>query len=313
MDHINVQLLGRFAIRRNGHSVPHTDGLKLQELFSYLVLNRARSHNRETLAGVLWGGGRSDQARKYLRQTLWQLQSSLAGEAPGEQHELLVVDSGWVHLNLQADISVDVMQLEQAFDLVRDVPGQAFTAEIAGAIMAAAGLYQGDLLEGWYQDWCLIERERLQVIYLILLDKLMGYCEQQQEFERGIAYGHQILLIDRAREQTHRRLMRLHALAGDRTSAIRQFERCQAMLAEDLDIDPSQRTVDLFARIRADRFPVAGTAASGEDQQLSLVDVSTHLKQIRATLAGIDQQLQHDIQVVDQTMLDRADPAALDA
>jgi DNA-binding SARP family transcriptional activator len=312
VDQLTVQLLGRFAIRRNGQLVPHTDGLKLQELFSYLVLNRSRPHNRETLAGVLWGGGRADQARKYLRQTLWQLQSSLAREHPASGEDVLIVDTGWVHINLRADMSVDVLELERAFDLVRDVPGQEFSAETVVTVKAAIGLYQGDLLEGWYQDWCLLERERLQVIYLIMLDKLMSHCERAREYESGIAYGHQILLVDRAREQTHRRLMRLHALGGDRTAAMRQFERCLEALAEELDVEPSQRTHDLHALIRADRFPTVGLPAVSDDQVIALVDVSSHLKHLRATLAEIDQQLQQDIQAVDRTMLDRNGSAPLD-
>jgi DNA-binding SARP family transcriptional activator len=302
VDQLTIQLLGRFAIRRNGHLVPHTDGLKVQELFSYLLLNRARPHNRETLAGVLWGGGRADQSRKYLRQTLWQLQSSLAREPATCGTDILVVDSGWVHINLNADMSVDVMELEHAFDLIRDVAGQEFSDETAAAVKSAISLYQGDLLEGWYQDWCLLERERLQVIYLILLDKLMDYCEHRHEYEHGIAYGHQILLVDRARERTHRRLMRLYALAGDRTAAMRQFDRCVEALADDLDVEPSQRTNDLFARIRADRFPASAAPASPDDLAISLVEVSSHLKHLRSRLADIDLQLQHDIEMVDQAM-----------
>ncbi|MEZ4660564.1 MAG: hypothetical protein R2911_23660 [Caldilineaceae bacterium] len=43
----------------------------------------------------------------------------------------------------------------------------------------------------------MFERERLQLIYLTLLDKLMGYCESQQLYEQGIAYGQTILRFDR--------------------------------------------------------------------------------------------------------------------
>lgn len=306
MDQLQLQLLGRFAVRRNGQPVPHTDGLKLQELLSYLVLNRSHPHNRETLAGVLWGNGRADQARKYLRQTLWQLQSSLARESASGGDEVLTVDAGWVHLNLDAEMSVDVVELEHVFDRVRDVPGESFSTETANAVEAAVALYHGDLLEGWYQDWCLLERERLQVMFLIMLDKLMAHCEDRQEYEGGIAHGHRILAVDRARERTHRQMMRLHALAGDRTSALRQYERCHDALAEELDVEPSQRTNDLYDQIRADTFPAPGIVASVTDRAIALVDVAAHLKLLRMTLADIDRQLQHDIQAVDHLMVDRS-------
>jgi hypothetical protein len=52
------------------------------------------------------------------------------------------------------------------------------------------------------QDWCLGEGERLQSAYLIILDKLMGYCESHQEYEAGMAYGQRIMRYERAREST---------------------------------------------------------------------------------------------------------------
>jgi two-component SAPR family response regulator len=91
-------------------------------------------------------------------------------------------------------------------------------------------LYHGDLLEDWFQDWCLYERERLQNIYLAALDKLMDYCEASRDYDAGLAYGTRILRHDLARERTHRRLMRLYYLAGDRTSALRQYDRCVQIL-----------------------------------------------------------------------------------
>jgi hypothetical protein len=67
-------------------------------------------------------------------------------------------------------------------------------------------------------------------MYLVMLDKLMWYCELQKEYETGILCGMRIMCYDRARERTHRRLMRLHCLNSDRTGALRQFEQCAAAL-----------------------------------------------------------------------------------
>jgi DNA-binding SARP family transcriptional activator len=304
MDRLDVQLFGRFAIRRNGNLLPNIDALKVQELFSYLILNRSHPHSRETLAGVLWGDGRTEQARKYLRQTLWQLQSSLADGFASDGHDVLTIDPSWVHINIEAAMDVDVLTLERAFDLVRDVSGADLSAGTAQTVKDAVALYRGDLLEGWYQDWCLLERERLQVIYLTLLDKLMSYCEQQQEYESGIAYGHRILLSDRAREHTHRRMMRLHALSGDRTSALRQYERCVAILADELDVGPSRRTVELYEQIRADRFPETDAPQSSSRGSPSfLSEVSAHLRHLRTALTDIDHQLARDIEAVERASL----------
>ena len=64
---------------------------------------------------------------------------------------------------------------------------------------------------GWYEDWCLSEHERLQNMYLKMLDKLMGYCEAHGQVNSGLAYGEQVLRYDRASERTYQRMMRLYA------------------------------------------------------------------------------------------------------
>jgi|GEM_PF-3693840 len=90
----------------------------------------------------------------------------------------------------------------------------------------------------------------------------MDYCEARAEYEAGIAYGTLSLRSDPARERTHRSLMRLFARSGDRTAAIRQFERCCAALHEDLDVVPEDSTLALYVQIRNGRLVAGDTARS---------------------------------------------------
>jgi DNA-binding SARP family transcriptional activator len=46
--------------------------------------------------------------------------------------------------------------------------------------------------------------------------------------------------------------MRAHASAGDRASAARAFRACRQRLAEDLDVGPSDQTIELAARLGID-------------------------------------------------------------
>src|SRR6185295_15496561 len=115
-----------------------------------------------------------------------------------------LVDADWIQIDPAADVWVDVAQVEEAFNQAHGVPGQQLDDDHAEALRKAVCLYHGDLLEGWPQDWCLFERERLQNVYLMMLDKLMAYCEARQQYDEGIVYGATILRLDRARERTHR-------------------------------------------------------------------------------------------------------------
>jgi DNA-binding SARP family transcriptional activator len=302
MDDLDVKLLGRFAVRRNGLPVPHADVLKVQELLSYLIINRTRAHHREILAETLWGDNRPDQARKYLRQTLWLLQSVLGSSNGDTDQAILVLESHWVQLNMAAIAHVDIVEIDRAFETVRDVRGLDFSPQQAHLVEEAIALYHGDLLEGWYQGWCLFERERLLTVYLILLEKVVDHSMASRKFERGIEHGHKILAIDRARERTHRQLMNLYALTGDRTSALRQYERCATALREELDVDPSPQTVDIANQIRADKI-------SGQTNELTrirvrkdkggtstLANIASDLARIRSELNVVADQLQRGIE-----------------
>src|SRR6185436_8118355 len=151
----------------------------------------------------------------------------------------------------------------------------------------AVEFYRGDLLEGCYQDWCLYERELLQNKYLPILDKLLGYCLVHQEFDAGQRYGGLILRYDRARERTHQLLMRLHFLAGDRTGALRQYERCVVALREELGVQPDRRTVALYEEIRGSQGNVSLDGMLTIDAATSLPEVLCMLKQLQAMLARV--------------------------
>jgi tetratricopeptide (TPR) repeat protein len=81
----------------------------------------------------------------------------------------------------------------------------------------------------------------------------MAYCEAQGKYKVGVGYGYCALRYDEAHERVHRRLMRLHYQAGNRTAALRQYNHCVASLRQELNVAPSQRTVALYEQIRLDR------------------------------------------------------------
>jgi len=304
MPHLSVRVFGKLSIKRNDNTVHGLDACKLQELFTYILVFRESPHSRESLAALLWGDSSTAQSKKYLRQALWQLQRVLGSRSDKGDDRIFDVAADWVSFNSDSDIWLDVAVFEQAFSVAREVAGQHLNTSQAQTLDHAIQLYQGDLLEGWYQDWCLFERERLQTNYLIMLDKMMSYCEAHEKYETGLAYGLRVLRYDRARESTHRRLMRLHYLAGDRTAALRQYEHCVAALNEELGVKPSRVTAALYDQIRLDEFQavVARPAVPPNGDSSVLPKVIDHLKHVRQVLIKIQGQVQKDIKAVEEAL-----------
>lgn len=250
-----IQLFGKATIQDRDQNIVNLPA-KAQELFFYLLLNGVNHnqyHERETLCALLWADHCPDRAKKYLRQALWQLQSTL--NCPdGSQSSLLEMDGNWVHVNPNADVWLDAEQLIRTYTLARDTSVPDLQPEQVAKMQEAVGFYRGDLLTGWYQDWCILERERFQSMVLSLLDRLIEYAIHHGYHADGIDYARQILQIDSARERTHRALMRLHFLANNRSAALRQFESCTQALTRELNVKPSKRTLALYEQIRADEL-----------------------------------------------------------
>jgi DNA-binding SARP family transcriptional activator len=303
MSTLRIHLFGKFCVLRNEHILDGFDARKIQELFCYLLLHRDHSLPRETLASILWPETTTAQSKKNLRQALWQLQTALGSQNKSANDRLLLVDPDWVQLNSQADLWLDVAEFEQAYIIVQKISGQELDSSKAQSLQDIVQLYQGPLLEGWYQDWCLLERERLQSMYLTMLDKLMSYCEVHHEYETGLLYSMRIMCYDRARERTHRCMMRLFYLLGDRAEALRQYERCAAALDEELGIGPSKSTQALYRKIQADQldepaFTAAVTDTPPEVPSPPLLEVLSHLIHLQKSLDDLQGEVQQSIQMV---------------
>jgi DNA-binding SARP family transcriptional activator len=317
---LRVCLFGRFTLQRDAKVMLSLHPHKVQELFCYLLLERHRIHAREAIAAIFWGECTTSQSRKYLRQGLWQLQKILNRGIKKSYGRILRVDADYVSVNPDGELWLDAAVFEETYRLFQALPGPELNEKQANALSEAVQLYRGDLLEGCHEDWCLSPRERLQTLYISVLEKLMCYSEARGLYRAGLEYGERILRADRAHERTHQRMLRLFYLSGDRAGAVRQYQRCMAALEEELGVPPAQRTRDLYAQIRADRLndTTASLIPEGRAEPLTrlgckrLTEVLSNLRRTEATLSCAQQQLQGNIDLV-KGLLDqhRASPIAV--
>jgi DNA-binding SARP family transcriptional activator len=310
MSELSVFLLGKFKVCCNNQEVNCIQVQKVQELFCYLLLYRKRHHHREQLADVLWVREESENNRKYLRKALWQLQTSLNKISKNLSKQILVIDSDWISVNMGQDIWLDITKIEDAFDLVKGKAGMDLSIEQFNILKDAVQVYQGDLLEGWYQDWCIFDRERLREYHIILINKLMGYCEISNQFDLGIEYGNIILSLDRAHERTHRRMMRLYQMAGYRSEALRQFDRCKVVLMEELDVYPSNKTTRLYNHIVREGFEISNreimsTNGIHKIKESHFINSLSRLKQNASTQLSYQRRLLQEIQLLENLLKDK--------
>ena len=233
-------------------------------LLCYLLLNRDRPPHRDLLATTFWGDYPPHTSRKYLRNALWRLRQSLQSVGAPPDEFIMVSDESISFLKA-GGYWLDVESFEETMAQHQATSGQDLSAEQVNLLEAAVDLYTGDLLDGVYEDWCLYDRERLNLMLLNALGKLMIYHGLNESYEYGLACGERILTCDNTREKVHRLMMWLHWLAGDRNAALAQYKRCAQILRDSLSIAPMTETTRLYQQMAHNRFDPASWLSDRED------------------------------------------------
>lgn len=267
-----LYLFGRFEAVVHGRKISHLKSRKVEELLSHLLLSRSRGVHREQLADQLWPDVDLQRSRKYLRQALWQLQRVADSAILPGSDQLLTVDQEWIGINPEADLWVDVFEFERAYESSIDSHSPRLTDAQRLTLRDAVNLYRGELLAGWYSDWCLSHQQFYRSIYLAMLEKLMRDSEAVGDWEEGLFYGSKLLREDRANEPAHVAMMRLYCMAGNRTAALRQFDMCAEALREEVDVEPDVTARGLHERIR-DYGCTVQPPADGLAQQVDRAEV----------------------------------------
>jgi DNA-binding SARP family transcriptional activator len=298
-----VSLFGKFSIESDQQIRCEVPGGKARELFCYLMLHRHQPHAREALAALLWPERETAKSKKSLRQVLWQLQLALHPAFKENKPHALSINPQSIFMDGDEALRVDVDLFEKAYRAVHDGAGKKLDAQGFQAAQMAVDLYRGDLLEGCYQDWCLVERERLQNCYLFLLDRLIDHCQETADYRLGIDYGERVLRLDRAHERTHRHLMRLHYQSGDRTAALRQFERCKAALREELGVEPAYPTKKLHEELRTEHAQTE-LEPSAPAPLIVPTGLLYQLQHLLSVINRVGIEVRKEIQTVKQTGLE---------
>jgi predicted ATPase/DNA-binding SARP family transcriptional activator len=238
---LKIFLLGQFKLRA-GERLLELPSRGAQSLLAYLALNAGVNQRREKLAGLLWPDAAESNARSYLRQALWRIRKALADGGLDWQAYLQVSDIALI-FDDQADYWLDVAVLL--------APGEARSP---GDLMAAVGLYQGELLPGFYDEWLLLERDRVQAGYHHKMSLLLDGLIQAGRWTDALRWAEEWIRLGNSPEPAFRALMRAYAATGDRAMVGNTFQRCVEALDRELGVEPSAGTVELYEQLcRAER------------------------------------------------------------
>lgn len=179
--------------------------------------------HRTHVSGVLWGSVPEKRAAGNLRSTLWRL----------PRRDIPIVGVSSTHVWLSPAVEVDVhVTLAKAGEAQTQHPG-------SDTLGVDERVFTRDLLPGWYEDWVVIERERLRQVRLHALERLAELRSAHGDHVGAIRAAMAAITEEPLRESPHRLLIQAHLAEGNRSEAIRQYRSYKALLEDELHERPS--------------------------------------------------------------------------
>ena len=233
----------------------HLESAKTAALLAYLVLTPG-THARAALMEMLWPELTGERAAAALRRALWDQRRRIP---VGGEAGVVLANRQTVGLNPRAPRDVDVERFLAACGGASRHDEPAADGEL-DELQRAVALYRGELLDGIaveaapaFDEWLVGERERYRLVALQVLRQMIAALRRRGENMRALGYARRLLALDPWLEEAHRAVAELLALGGQHGAALQQLEACRRVLAQELGVSPSPRTVELERRLREPR------------------------------------------------------------
>jgi DNA-binding SARP family transcriptional activator len=217
---IELTLLGGFGLAVDGEPVDLP--VSSQRVLTFLAL-RERPALRAFVAGHLWSHTTDKRSAASLRSALWRIRR-IAGEL------ILATPS---HLRLSPRVGVDLRRtLAQANRLLG--PPEACTVDD----LRLEPLSE-DLLPDWYEEWVILEYERVRQLRLYALEVAAERLASLERYGEALQACLTVIRSEPLSERAHRALVKLHLMQGNRGQAVRQYNAFRQLIDRELGTQPS--------------------------------------------------------------------------
>lgn len=176
---------------------------------------------RHALAGALWPDSPLGRATSNLSSTLWLVP---------ERTHVIALEAHRVALAPR--VRLDLRELRLLARRILD--GHADLTDL----LAAAERLSLDIAEDEDEPWLDPHRDSYRQLRLHALEAASAALSDAGRHWQAVQAAQVALAGDALRESAHAALMAAHLAEGNRAEALRQFERCAALLETELRISP---------------------------------------------------------------------------
>jgi DNA-binding SARP family transcriptional activator len=247
-----VYCLGSFAVYQNDNPITAWNGLKGLSILKYMIAQRGKPVAKEVLMEVGWPESDPEGARRNLHQAIYSLRQTLRHDEPDFQHIQFHNDS--YRFNPKLNVWIDFVEFETHVAAGHGLEATGHLEQALRSYGIAGQLYRGDFFEGdLYEEWAVGKRERLRNLYLQVADRLIEHTVDREAYTVAATLCQTVLEREPYHETAHRHLMECYMAQGQRHLAVRQYQLCARLLADELNLEPSEESKSLYKEITFSR------------------------------------------------------------
>jgi DNA-binding SARP family transcriptional activator len=247
---LRLYLTGRLAAERGDARVDERrlPGRQGRRALAYLVLERTRPVPIDELADAVWGTATPAGAwETALSAIVSKLRASLRAVDP---RSAVATAAGCYQLVLPRDAWVDVEAARDALELAESHVRAARFRDAWGPANVAAAITERPFLAGVDAEWIARARQRLRDTRVRALECLAAVARANGEHPLAVQLAREIVELEPFRETGWQALMRAYAGGGNRAQALRAYEDCKKLLADELGAAPSPETEAIARELR---------------------------------------------------------------
>ncbi len=246
---IRVTVAGRVTISVDGGPAAESGPGRLGSLaLAYLACERRRPVGRAELADVLWGEDLPASWEQLLRGLTAKMRVTI-GQAGLEPTTVLTTANGALQLHLPAKTVLDVEQAATDLAAGRDALKADDPAAARERGEAARDIAARQFLPGATGAWAERRQAELRALEVEALELIARAAIAQGEWAGAVAAAEQAVALEPFRESAYVALMTGLANAGNRGEALKAYERCRRLLADELGVRPSDATESAYVAL----------------------------------------------------------------
>ncbi len=245
---LRVHTLGRFKVFLGNREVTDWQRGKAKELFEYIITHHGMFISKQQIMDALWSEQDEKTADRDFKVALNALHSALEPGRKARMKPFFIKRSGNSYgLNSDSGYKLDTIEFEQCVLIGLEEKDQV---QAKAFLEKGLKLYKGEYMpQRLYEEWCNHERERLQLIFLRGAEKLAQLSISMNSINSAIHWCDVILKKDKTWEEAYRLLMYCYYLKNNRPQSIKWYQKCCAVLHEELAVEPLPSTKDMYEMI----------------------------------------------------------------